>query len=766
MNGLRFRISRILPNLPVFLGILSIAILYQTWSETQSARMEANAASSRMISNLADQLSLFAQLAPETLDRMEEAGIVRRLNRLIYGLKGVERIEVMLPGRKLRVENAYSNDGRYLNRNEPSRNCELPDPKRNLFIQSPKYGELEISLCRDRSEFLISKTLEANDADIGKITALVSPEGFLPEILPLRARFELDSNGASGSFQCGPGSWCEVRALPGLYSLGLGATLNLIWFNLSLSLFLAFLISKLLLRPLRNARDLLQAIAEGRDPNRGSPLGFLFSGFETSIQSLEKLARENNRLREDAAMARARSRIAGQIAHDIRSPLSSLQGLGREVEFPHPEQRVIYRNALNRISDIAHGLLLENDSGKNTRKQDSLGPTLLYHSADSIVSEIRNSDAFALKSLELQIETTSDAALAFIPISSVRFKRVLANLLTNAVEAAPEKSLIEVGLSSEGGSAILVIRDHGAGIPDAILPRLGSFGVTGKSDGNGIGLQYSIESIRSAGGDLHFRNHPEGGAEFKIVIPVSDPPAHLQTELILKAGSRVLVLDDDPSLLETWLRKLQRSGFEAIGISAPQASPEFLAGFDHFLIDFDLGPRNPDGLTFARLHGIQGRTSLTTSYSDDSHVKVRARENRIRIIPKAIIPYIRITPVNEAASATTILVDDDPLVAELWRYQAKKSAANFVVYPSGEKLLREIHRYLPETRIFIDFHLSGSETGAELAQELYKRGYSNLHYATGLPPGKVPHEPCIRSINGKSPPMEWEEKSAPARQVH
>ena len=103
--------------------------------------------------------------------------------------------------------------------------------------------------------------------------------------------------------------------------------------------------------------------------------------------------------------------------------------------------------------------------------------------------------------------------------------QVLLNLLLNAGDAMEGQGLIEINAqtSERGDQIILTIRDHGPGIPAAILDSVFEPFVTTKAPGQGTGLGLAVSStiIKRSGGQIRVRNHPKGGAEFRIELTVA-----------------------------------------------------------------------------------------------------------------------------------------------------------------------------------------------------------------------------------------------------
>ncbi|WP_426416020.1 sensor histidine kinase [Aestuariirhabdus sp. LZHN29] len=105
-------------------------------------------------------------------------------------------------------------------------------------------------------------------------------------------------------------------------------------------------------------------------------------------------------------------------------------------------------------------------------------------------------------------------------------QQLLMNLLQNALDAveAAEKPAVEVGLSVDGDLAVCTVRDNGPGITEEDLPHLFEPFFTTKEigKGTGLGLALSYSFALESGGDLQAANHPEGGALFKLTLPLKE----------------------------------------------------------------------------------------------------------------------------------------------------------------------------------------------------------------------------------------------------
>ena len=103
-----------------------------------------------------------------------------------------------------------------------------------------------------------------------------------------------------------------------------------------------------------------------------------------------------------------------------------------------------------------------------------------------------------------------------------QLERSLANVLENAVRYAGSAELTVLDSADE---LTLRVRDHGPGIPDALLKRVTEpfFRVESSrnrdSGGTGLGLAITKDLVESMGGELHLRNLAQGGLEVELIVP-------------------------------------------------------------------------------------------------------------------------------------------------------------------------------------------------------------------------------------------------------
>lgn len=220
---------------------------------------------------------------------------------------------------------------------------------------------------------------------------------------------------------------------------------------------------------------------------------------------------EYRKRQEKLLIANKVHEMALQIAHDIKSPLAALDMVISDLSGLQEEKRILVRSSIIRIKDIANNLLQSNREATHKNKLNKKTASeksdlfsseprslqLISSMIESIVSEKRFQ--FQNKSnIKISSRFFPDSLGSFSSIQSIEFKRVISNLLNNAIEILDTEGHVEVQLESKGQNIELRVKDNGKGIPPEVLKKLGQRGEThGKAEGNGLGLYHARKSVES-----------------------------------------------------------------------------------------------------------------------------------------------------------------------------------------------------------------------------------------------------------------------------
>ena len=315
----------------------------------------------------------------------------------------------------------------------------------------------------------------------------------------------------------------------------------ILMFVLIISIFLAKKFSNFLVEPINQILERVNLFDSGKTPpedNINSKIDELNILGNFTNSTIKKLSNQLNR----------EMKIAAQVSHDIRSPLSALQILTEQYLIDLEEsKRVLLRNAVYQIRDIVNNLD-QNSFSKNTETQ----PAVLL---DYVISERRA--AFSDKSIIINHVFSEDAYSFFIKAAASNIKRIITNLINNSAEAIEQKNgIINIGLFRNKNNIIITIEDNGIGISNSNFNSLFTHGFTTKKSGSGLGLFYAKETLSKLNGEINIQSNVGEGTSITIKIPAHNPPAWFSTELSIPKNSIIICVDDSISIWNAWQERL------------------------------------------------------------------------------------------------------------------------------------------------------------------------------------------------------------------
>ena len=249
----------------------------------------------------------------------------------------------------------------------------------------------------------------------------------------------------------------------------------------------------------------------------GSPLGTPEGGSVLSIRDVSERAR----------LERMKDEFVLTASHELRSPLTSVQGfaellmLEREELSPrHAETVEIILDNTQHLVRLLNDLLdlARSDAGRLTIKpvRCDVGP--IAEDAARLMRALADS-----REQRLSVEIEHD--LPQISAEPDRIKQVLVNLLTNAHEYSPEGASIKVMATRVGDEVELAVIDDGPGIPEEQLDHIferftrGDAGLTQRVGGTGLGLAIAKSLVELHGGAIGVSSTVGKGSTFRVVLP-------------------------------------------------------------------------------------------------------------------------------------------------------------------------------------------------------------------------------------------------------
>ena len=215
-------------------------------------------------------------------------------------------------------------------------------------------------------------------------------------------------------------------------------------------------------------------------------------------QALEVLADRNREL----------CYLSSAIAHELKNPLASIQGLVQLLDRPSAEERQgarleVLRKEVARMRDTLDEFLnFSRPLGELSLEEIDVA---------ALVAEIDLLHEGLARARELTVVAPSAAGLT-LRCDRRKIQQALINLLQNAFEATPTGGRIAWVARRDGEHVELGVRDTGPGLPGELLER-SAVGSTTKPGGSGIGLAVARTIAEQHGGRLVAENLPEGGCQ-------------------------------------------------------------------------------------------------------------------------------------------------------------------------------------------------------------------------------------------------------------
>jgi PAS domain S-box-containing protein len=273
--------------------------------------------------------------------------------------------------------------------------------------------------------------------------------------------------------------------------------------------------------------EVCRSVVRDRD---GTPMGYSI----VVLDQTEKRAMQDRILQAERMNALAR--VVGKVFHELRTPLGVLvlqaEILSEEIDVlldlagedidPALARRVqeslqIFTREIQRIEGLAEDYLLMIRPIKAHPSALRLGDFV-----ETIRSELTAKSHRA--GYNVRVECTSpDATVRLDPLQILR---IFHNLAGNSLDAIPEEvaPVLVLRADVEGDSLILKLRDNGPGLPPDLRDG-GAFEIfaTTKRSGSGLGLHLVQEIVSAHAGRIELKNHPQGGAEAILTLPVQGP---------------------------------------------------------------------------------------------------------------------------------------------------------------------------------------------------------------------------------------------------
>lgn len=257
-------------------------------------------------------------------------------------------------------------------------------------------------------------------------------------------------------------------------------------------------------------------VAEGGSRYRLLVASFIDRGFPRRFYMIEELTREI-----EAVERAAYEKLVRMVSHEVNNSVGAVGSLlessvsfGEAMEGEVREEfQHVTSIAIERLRSLGH---FTNSLAELVRLPP---PAMREEDLTALLRDIVALVRPESESRSIRIDfDPGEGRIEPIAMDRNQIERVLLNVLKNAIEAVGADGWIDISLeASRGARAEIAVRDSGAGVRSE-AERFTPFFST-KAGGGGLGLTLSREILSQHGFEPTLRNHPEGGAEFRIRIP-------------------------------------------------------------------------------------------------------------------------------------------------------------------------------------------------------------------------------------------------------
>ncbi len=482
----------------------------------------------------------------------------------------------------------------------------------------------------------------------------------------------------------------------------------------------------------------------------GKVIGILGFAIEiTAEKEAEKLKNENEKHRIESQQQQRFREVVGQVNHDIKSPVASLQMLTKQCSHLLPEnERNSYNKAITQITDIANNMMnyfkLKN-KWEDILKLETNNSILISTELLEVLAEKKYE--YIKKPISFTHNFSQIGNFAFININARTFERMISNIINNAVDALEDNiGIVNIKLDVKDNLVEIIIEDDGKGMPDKVKDKIMNNEAisAGKKDGHGIGLTQVRQVLEKNGGKLNIESELGVGTKIILTFPKAISPNWIAEIIKIEKDSLVVIVDDDPSIHGAWDSRFKVEARE-VTIKHFEIGKEAISYINNLtdtqkqqvllLTDYELLKQNMNGLDVIKKSNIKNAILVTSHYANPEVCEIAGKEN-VKILPKGLAVNIPIVLkekiISNSKKVDMVWVDDArEFINDLITRFYSHLKVDFYYDPAD--FLKDVEQYPLDTKIILDgFYCDDSgftiiADGITIAKKLHSAGYNNLY---------------------------------------
>ncbi len=518
-------------------------------------------------------------------------------------------------------------------------------------------------------------------------------------------------------------------------------------------------VAKISRQPTSQSSMELEELLDQLPTGLGNEIGILSKQFDLTtrelIRSRRKAEEDSERIaskqREVEQAERERAvanevnghlvQLLGSVSHDMRQPLFEISGQAErlikqsDLTDAHRERlRKILRGA-RELNSLVNDIL---DYKRFTNGDITL--EVVPFELESLLEELKAQHEETAKKRNVEIGTKLWWR-GELSADRMRLKRVLSNLISNALSAT-NNGEVHLQVTPSGSNRIEIsVRDTGCGMNSAqqelvfkfgderakAMRRQGAIGTRKDANSTGLGLFISKQLIECMGGEIDFVSHEGKGTTFTVRLPIRmtdsgstsidgrsldrlassnvENPARLPEEestiAFQKPGShrrKVVIVDDDPKCTEILAEMLAEQGYDAKCVHDETSALEVIAKEHPDLVTLDVFMPQIDGWEILRRLKADSRTSdipviMVTVHPDQAKATVLGADGFVgKPVREETLHQAVSQALGTSSDACVLVVDDDQTCLDEMQTLLKPLGCRVLVARDGIEALDCIHR--------------------------------------------------------------------------
>ncbi len=243
---------------------------------------------------------------------------------------------------------------------------------------------------------------------------------------------------------------------------------------------------------------------------------------ELYSKHLEELVEERTRQLREAQRFSVIGELSTMIGHDMRNPLQVITNmnylLNRKITRMDPEEAAILHK--HGIPDLFSRI------GVETQYLNKIVSDLQNYAREVNLNLVSTDPGEFLDELLGSITLPDNIMIQkeyhpgiLVPVDTTLFRRVLENLIINAIQAMEPGGILTLGTAEKNDHICITVTDTGTGIPQSALERVFEPLFTTKSKGTGLGLSVCKRLVEAHGGTIGVKETSSAGTTFEVLLP-------------------------------------------------------------------------------------------------------------------------------------------------------------------------------------------------------------------------------------------------------